>query len=72
MMSKLNPWQALAALAIISGCTVALIVTGHKADIGTFATGAGAVVLALLNVLKPSDAAIAKAISVRPPPGDAS
>lgn len=52
MLSKFNPWQGLAALAIIAICTTALVVTGHKADIGTVATGIGAIGLAALNVRK--------------------
>jgi hypothetical protein len=63
MLEKLNPWQLIAAIGIIAGCTTALVLTGHKADIGTVAAGIGAIALALLNVVKPTQAQVDKAQS---------
>ena len=51
-MKSVNPIQGLVAFAIIGGMVTALILTGHKADLGVAATGVGGIVLALLSVLK--------------------
>lgn len=52
MLSKVNPWQALAALGLITGAVVTLAVTGHKADVGFVATGVALVLTSILNVFK--------------------
>ena len=51
-MPKLNPWQALVALALLIAVPVVLVETGHKTDLGFVVAGVSSLVLAVLNVFK--------------------
>ena len=69
-MPKINPWQAIVALAILVAVPIVLVLTGHKTDLGFVVAGAGSLILAVLNVFRPAPDpnAVTVVDAPKPPP----